>query len=116
MKNLLLKKRLKMIHQKNQLLRFQNQKILKNKGYYRGAYGGFHSDGNVKNEFVTNPRTYRRVLCQVNIDANKDHYLRIRCTSASKLGNNNEFMIDYLELVPKSVYGVASAGEMEDDL
>ncbi|MBR6605511.1 MAG: fasciclin domain-containing protein [Prevotella sp.] len=94
----------------------QDQKILKNKGYYRGAFGGYHSDGNVKNEFVTNPRTYRRVLCQVNIDANKDHYLRIRCTSSSKLGNNNEFMLDYLELVPKSVYGVAAAGEMEDDL
>ncbi|MBR2016401.1 MAG: fasciclin domain-containing protein [Prevotella sp.] len=94
----------------------QDQKILKNKGCYRGAYGGFHSDGNVKNEFVTNPRTYRKVLCQVNIDANKDHYLRIRCTSTSKLGNNNEFMLDYLELVPKSVYGVASAGDMEDDL
>jgi hypothetical protein len=31
-------------------------------------------------------------------------------------GNNNEFMLDYMELVPKSVYGVDGTGEMEDDL
>jgi len=94
----------------------EDQKALKNKGYYRGAYGGYHSDGNVINEFVTNPRTHRRVLCQTYIDNTQDHYLRIRCASKSKTGNNNEFMIDYLELVPKSVYGVVDEGEIEDDL
>lgn len=66
--------------------------------------------------FGGNPRTYRIVLCQVSIDPAQDHYLRIRCTSSSKLGNNNEFMMDYLEIVPKSVYGVTTAGEMESDL
>ena len=94
----------------------EDQKSLKNKGRYRGPYGGYHSDGSVINEFVTNPRTQRVVLCQVHIDPNKNHYLRIRCTSSSKLGNNNEFMLDYLELVPKSVYGVTTSGKMEDDL
>ena len=94
----------------------EDQKALKNKGFYRGAYGGYHSDGNVINEFVTNPRTQRRVLCQTYIDNTQDHYLRIRCASKSKTGNNNEFMIDYLELVPKSVYGVVDEGEIEDDL
>lgn len=94
----------------------EDQKALKNKGYYRGAYGGYHSDGNVINEFVTNARTHRRVLCQTYIDNTQDHYLRIRCASKSKTGNNNEFMIDYLELVPKSVYGVVDDGEIEDDL
>ena len=94
----------------------EDQKALKNKGYYRGAYGGYHSDGNVINDFVTNPRTHRRVLCQTYIDNTQDHYLRIRCASKSKTGNNNEFMIDYLELVPKSVYGVVDEGEIEDDL
>ena len=89
---------------------------LKNKGYYRGAFGGYHSDGNVFNEFVTDAATHRRVLCQTYIDNTKDHYLRIRCASKSKTGNNNEFMIDYLELVPKSVYGVVDDGEIEDDL
>lgn len=94
----------------------EDQKTLKNLGYYRGPYGGYHSDGSVINEFVDNYRTYRIVLCQTTITHNEDHYLRIRCTSTSKLGNNNEFMIDYIELVPKSVYGVGSDGEMEDDL
>lgn len=91
-----------------------DQKILKNLGYYRGPYGGFHTSGSSINEFVDNYRTYRRVLCQVHINPKQDHTLRIRCTSKS--GNNGEFMIDYLELVPKSVYGVTGAGQMETDL
>ena len=72
--------------------------------------------GNVQNEFVTNGDTHRRVLTQTYIDNTKDHYLRIRCASKSKTGNNNEFMIDYLELVPKSIYGVVDDGKLEDDL
>jgi hypothetical protein len=36
--------------------------------------------------------------------------------SNGKQGNNNEFMLDYLEIVPKSVYSVDGDGEMEDDL
>ena len=63
-----------------------------------------------------NERTYRRILCQTYMDATKDHYIRFRVASDGKQGNNNEFMLDYLELVPKSVYGVDSDGEMEDDL
>ena len=34
----------------------------------------------------------------------------------ARIGNNNEFMLDYLEIVPKSVYGVGGATDMEDDL
>ena len=94
----------------------EDQKMLKNLGYYRGAYGGYHSGGSSINEFVDNYRTYRLVLCQVHINPKKDHFLRIRCTSSAKLGNNNEFMMDYLEIVPKSVYGVTEAGQMETDL
>lgn len=94
----------------------EDQKMLKNLGYYRGAYGGYHSSGSTINEFVDNPRTYRLVLCTVHINQKKDHYIRVRCTSSSKLGNNNEFMMDYLEIVPKSVYGISSSGAMETDL
>jgi len=32
------------------------------------------------------------------------------------MGNDNEFMVDYLELVPKNVYGVTDEGAQEDDL
>lgn len=94
----------------------EDQKMLKNLGYYRGAYGGYHSSGSTINEFVDNPRTYRLVLCTVHINPKKDHYIRVRCTSSSKLGNNNEFMMDYLDIVPKSVYGISSSGAMETDL
>ena len=55
------------------------------------------------------------VICTAHMDPNKDHYLRIRCVSVKK-GNDNEFMLDYLELVPKSVYGVTDEGLMEDML
>ena len=58
----------------------------------------------------------RVVLCQTYMDANVDHYLRFRVASEAKQGNDNEFMFDFLELVPKSVYGVDGDGDMEDDL
>jgi hypothetical protein len=32
------------------------------------------------------------------------------------MGNDNEFMLDYIELVPNSVYGVTDDGAMEDML
>lgn len=95
----------------------EEQKALRALGYYRGPYGGYHSSGSwPPNEFVTNPRTQRVVLYQGTITADEDHFLRIRSASKSKLGNNNEFMIDYMELVPKSVWGANGSGEMEDDL
>ena len=95
----------------------EEQKLLKNLGAYRAGRSIYHfsSDGN-KNYFLGNERTYRRILCQTYIDANKDHYLRFRVASDGKQGNNNEFMLDYFEMVPKSVYGVDGDADMEDDL
>lgn len=95
-----------------------DQKALKNKGYYRGAEGGYRFDGagaTTSRIFSTLETTLRRVLCTVHIDPNVDHYLRIRSVS-TKQGNDNEFMLDYLELVPKSIYGVTDEGQMEDML
>ena len=94
----------------------EEQKLLKNLGAYRAPRSIFHFDPNTKNYFAGNERTYRRILCQTYLDATKDHYLRFRVASDGKQGNNNEFMLDYLELVPKSVYGVDGDGDMEDDL
>ena len=96
----------------------EEQKLLKNLGAYRAPRSIFHFSTERKNFFAGNERTYRRILCQTHLDANKDHYLRFRVASDGKQGNNNEFMLDYLELVPKSVYGVGDEGEgdMEDDL
>ncbi len=94
----------------------EEQKLMKNLGAYRAPRSIFHFSTSSKNFFVGNERTYRRILCQTYMDATKDHYIRFRVASDGKQGNNNEFMLDYLELVPKSVYGVDSDGEMEDDL
>lgn len=94
----------------------EEQKLLKNLGAYRGPRSIFHFSPSTKGYFCGNERTYRRILCQTYIDANKDHYVRFRVASDGKQGNNNEFMLDFLELVPKSVYGVDQEGQMEDDL
>lgn len=85
-----------------------DQKMLKNLGYYRGPYGAIHQNNT---EFVNSKYTFRKVLCTVHINPKTDHYLRIRSTSSQ----GTEFMLDYLEIVPKSVYGVMS-GKMESPL
>ena len=94
-----------------------DQKVLKNKGYYRGASGGYrYAQGSTQQTiFATQPHTIRMVICTTHITPDEDHYLRIRCVS-TKQGNDNEFMLDYLELVPKSVYGVTDEGKMESML
>lgn len=95
-----------------------DQKALKNKGYYRGCEGGWHDQsvhGGTKSIWADQSNTYRKVLCTVHLYPDKDHFLRIRSVS-TKQGNDNEFMLDYLELVPKSVYGVSDDGKMEDPL
>ena len=95
----------------------EEQKLLKNLGAYRDGRSQYHfnTSGN-KYYFLGNPRTYRRILCQTTIDASKDYYLRFRVASDGKQGNNNEFMLDFFEMVPKSVYAVDGEGAIEDDL
>ena len=96
----------------------EQQKLLKNLGAYLDgrALFSFPNDGKSFSPFITHATRYRRILCQTYIDATKDHYLRFRVASNGLQGNNNEFMLDYLEIVPKSVYGVGASGDMEDDL
>jgi len=96
----------------------EEQKLLKNLGAYRAPRSTFHFNptNGTKYYFTGNERTYRRVLCQVYIEADKDYYLRFRVASKAKKGNDNEFMLDYFEMVPSSVYAVDGEGAMEDDL
>jgi hypothetical protein len=95
----------------------EEQKLLKNLGAYRAGRSTYHfNTSGTKYYFTGNARTYRRILCQTYIDANTDHYLRFRVASDGKQGNNNEFMLDYFEIVPSSVYSVDGEGAMEDDL
>lgn len=94
-------------------------KLLKNKGYYRGPYSVFNgSDGTINgksNSFADMASTVRKVLCTVYMEAGKTYKLRIKNVSTS-LPMNKEAMFDYLEIVPKSVYGVSEGGRAEDDL
>ncbi len=97
--------------------KIQERKDLKNKGFYRGANGAYRkgSSSEAGQYFAEIYATLRIVLCTTHIKPGEDHYLRFRCVSEG-LGNN-EIMLDYLEIVPKSVYGVNDdEGVMEDDL
>ena len=93
----------------------EDQKALRNLGVYRGPYASNHVDPNsgYAAPWVGNWRTYRRVVSQQRMDASKDHWLRFRVASESTTGERNLFMLDYLELVPKTVYGVDATGLAE---
>ena len=98
--------------------RAEDFKILKNKGYYRGPYSIFHDANNNVNtgeRFAKQPSTVRKVLCTVHIKPGQDHRLRIRNVSTFR-AKEKEAMLDDLEFVPKSVYGVNDGGAAEDDL
>lgn len=98
--------------------RQEDFKILKNKGFYRGPWSIFHASTNNENSgerFAHCPSTVRRVLCTVSITPGETHTLRIKNVSVQN-AVNKEAMLDYLELVPKSVYGVTEGDGVEDDL
>jgi len=103
---------------KTSLEKAQEQKVLKNLKAYRAGTSTYHFNGSTgeKFYFAGNERTYRRVLCTAQVDCTKDYYIRFRVASDGKQGNNNEFMLDYFEMVPRSVYSVDGDGDMEDDL
>jgi len=94
----------------------EEQKLLKNLGAYRGPLACYNTSGSDKSYSYGVTHMMRRILCQTNMDANQDYYIRFRVASEAKQGNNNEFMFDFFEMVPKSVYGVDGEGEMEDAL
>ena len=94
----------------------ESMKAFRNLGIVRGPYGTYHTAGDEMTRWTGNYRTYRRILSQNYMDCSKPYYIRIRVASDGKQGNNNEFMLDYLELVPKNVYDISGAGQMEDDL
>lgn len=94
----------------------ESMKAFRNLGIVRGPYGTFHTNGDDKIRWAGNWRTYRRILAQKYMDCTKNHYIRIRVASDGKQGNNNEFMLDYLELVPKNVYEIGGSSQVEDDL
>ena len=92
--------------------KIEDRKVLKNLGYYRGPGSAFRTGSSAY--YYDQTSIYRLVICTVSIDPNEDHYLRFRNVSNN---GSDELMLDYIELVPKSVYGVnESDGTPEDDL
>ncbi len=88
--------------------------LLKDKGYYRGPASVYRlGTGNTHYSFVNQPVTFRIVLCTVHITLGEYHTLRLKNPYDD---GSSELMLDYLEMVPKSVYGVTDGVEVEDDL
>lgn len=104
----------------------QTRKELANQGWYYGPRsvrnistgGGSVKDDNLLSSsnstpFCNNNGTVRRLIYTGVLDGNVQHTMRIRSTYAV---GGAELMFDYLEIVPKSVYGIEGEGKGEDDL
>ena len=97
------------------------KKNMHNMGWYHGPRSVFvmsgegHPDGSANRGayFCSIARTCRFVLCTASLDENIQHTLRIKSEWAI---GTALVMIDYFELVPKSVWGVEGTGKAEDDL
>lgn len=100
------------------------KKTMHNNGWYHGPRSVFsingegHEDGDPtvgKSYFSRNARTVRYVLNNaepVSIEYGTKHTIRIRSVLAEQ---GTVVMLDYLEFVPKSVWGVDDADGGEDD-
>lgn len=102
----------------------QVKKDMHNLGWYHGPRSfRFVSQGALKNDLDLKESSsgsaartaiiVRRVIYEGYLDGNKQHTMRIRSVMAI---GGAELMIDYLEFVPKSVYGVDNEEAAEDDL
>lgn len=89
------------------------RKTLKNLNYYRGPMGAYMLQSGAHAFLGLYANSVRRILCTVHIKPGEEHFLRFRNVSNN---GSSELMLDFLELVPRSVYGVTDEGEPEDDL
>ena len=101
----------------------QNKKDLHNQGWYHGPAGirCISGEGNPDSQlkksnstpFCNIMNTIRRVIYTGPLDGDKTHSVRIRSVWSE---GGAELMFDYIEIVPKSVYGIDTEGAGEDDL
>ncbi|MBQ9357185.1 MAG: fasciclin domain-containing protein [Prevotella sp.] len=89
------------------------RKALKNLDYYRGPMGAYMLQSGSHYFLGLHAQSVRRVVCTVHISPDEDHFLRFRNVSNN---GSSELMLDFIEIVPRSVYGVTDEGEPEDDL
>ncbi len=105
---------------KDEKKRLEDFNILKSQGYYRGPHSVFNSSNGLisgkYNTFSQMRNTARVVLCTVHIDAGKTHTLRIKNVSSDEMAKIKEAMLDYLEMVPESIYSITEGDGVEDDL
>lgn len=104
----------------------QNKKDLHNQGWYHGPASvrqiNINNASPLKDEslslsnshpFCNISGTIRRVIYTGRLTADKVHTIRIRSVWSE---GGAELMFDYIEIVPKSVYGIDSEDAGEDDL
>ena len=89
------------------------RKVLKNLNFYRGPMGAYMLQSGAHYYLGLHTSSVRRIICTVHIKPDEDHYLRFRNVSNN---GSSELMLDFIEIVPRSVYGVTDEGEPEDDL
>ena len=99
------------------------KKNMHNLGWYHGPGGIFNTSGvgykdgkdalaHSGGSFRSHTTTLRYVLCTEPLDERVRHKVRIKSVWAV---GSALVMLDYLELVPKSVYGVEGEGKAEDE-
>lgn len=104
----------------------QVKKDMHNLGWYHGPRSTRYvttGAGSVKNDLLLSTsnsgsaasaaRNPRKVIFEGYLDGDKQHTMRIRSVMAI---GGAELMLDYLEIVPKSVYGIENEETAEDDL
>lgn len=74
-----------------------NDKALRNQGYMKGTAAATFPDGNLARDTENN---IRRILTTQYFEEGHDYYIRLR----QVLENQAEMSLDYIEVVPKSVY------------
>ncbi len=83
---------------------------LRNKGYMKApCYYSFVGPGNEQS--MRDSQSIRKIIGTFFTDGKSDHYLRIKKLSESA-GDDSELSLDYIELVPASVYN--NEAELED--
>lgn len=91
----------------------EERKVLKNLNFYRGPMGAYMLQSGAHYYLGLHAQSVRRIVCTVHIKPDEDHYLRFRNVSNN---GSSELMLDFIEIVPRSVYGVTDEGTPEDDL
>lgn len=98
----------------------ENARVMKNNGYYSGPKGVFFylGSGNASTPaydpskciiFYNQNDLLRRKICQVQVQPNKHHTIRLRSVLSS--ATSGGFSLDYMELVPISICGPGGIGE-----